>query len=168
MMSNRLVQFSCFLLLLSTVACSTAKKGSVSGDMMSSGKSLQTRKKITEYAKKYVGTAYKYAGTNPKTGFDCSGFTSYVLKSFQVEISPASAEQAKEGKKIPLDKVLPGDLIFFGDSAHIQHVALVVERTQDGIICVHSTNSHGVMVENVSTSEYWKPRILFARDVLSR
>ena len=38
------------------------------------------RKNITQYAKKYVGVRYKYAGKNPK-GFDCSGFCIEILKS---------------------------------------------------------------------------------------
>jgi cell wall-associated NlpC family hydrolase len=164
-MSYRLLQILSIALLLGATDCSTSKKGTT-GDVFAGGNALQTRKQITAYAKKYVGTSYKYAGTNPKTGFDCSGFTSYVLKSFKVTLSPASAEQAKEGKRVALDKVLPGDLIFFGEGSHIQHVALVVERTRDGIFCVHSTNSHGVIVENVSVSDYWKPKILFARNVV--
>jgi hypothetical protein len=32
---------------------------------------------------------------------------------------------------------------------------------------VHSTSSRGVVVENISTSKYWKPKILFARDVIT-
>lgn len=128
----------------------------------------QFRNRIVTYAQKYVGSDYKYAGTSP-SGFDCSGFTSYVLKEFKVKASSASAMQAKEGKSVPVDRVQPGDLIFFGESSnHISHVAMVVKRSKAGIVCVHSTTSRGVIVENVSTSNYWKPKILFARDVISK
>lgn len=126
------------------------------------------RQKVADYGKKFVGTSYKYAGQSPKTGFDCSGFTSYVLNEFGVIASPASAVQATEGRSVALDKVLPGDLIFFGESKKkISHVALVVKRGPEGITCVHSTTSRGVIVENVSQSTYWAPKILFARDVIS-
>ncbi|MBC7773884.1 MAG: C40 family peptidase [Phycisphaerae bacterium] len=126
------------------------------------------RTKVVEYGKKFVGTTYKYAGQSPKTGFDCSGFTSYVLKEFGVMASPASNIQATEGRYVALEKVMPGDLIFFGESKNkISHVALVVKRGSGGIICVHSTTSRGVIVENVTQSAYWKPKILFARDVIS-
>lgn len=128
--------------------------------------SMQLRNRITGYAQKYIGASYKYAGTSPSTGFDCSGFTSYVLKEFKVKVSSASAEQSKQGAKVSLERVRPGDLVFFGDESHIQHVAMVVERKKGNIICVHSTTSRGVIVENVSTSAYWKPKILFARDVI--
>ena len=126
------------------------------------------RKKVVDYGKKFVGTTYKYAGQSPKTGFDCSGFTSYVLKEFGVMASPASAIQATEGRYVSIEKVMPGDLIFFGESKNkISHVALVVKRGSDGITCVHSTTSRGVIVENISQSTYWKTKILFARDIIS-
>ncbi len=126
------------------------------------------RKKVVDYGKKFVGTTYKYAGQSPKTGFDCSGFTSYVLKEFGVLASPASAIQAAEGRYVAIEKVMPGDLIFFGETKNkISHVGLVVKRGPEGITCVHSTTSRGVIVENVSQSTYWKTKILFARDLIS-
>lgn len=128
----------------------------------------QFRQEVVKYALQLEGAPYKYAGTNPKSGFDCSGFTNYVLKQFDIPVSPASAAQSKEGIPVNLNAVQPGDIIVFGkNKQNIQHVALVVERTRNGIICVHSTTSRGVIRENISTSAYWKPLILFARDVIS-
>ena len=126
------------------------------------------RKDIAKHAKKYIGIPYKYAGKTPKTGFDCSGFTSYVLKKFDIEISTGSRYQAKTGKEIPLKRAKPGDLLFFGKGRKVTHVALVVRNTREGIEVIHSTSSKGIMVQNVSKSNYWKPKILFARDVISR
>ncbi len=166
---KNICSFSALVLfaILVMEACSTVKKSN-DPPASTNAASMQLRKRIIDKAEKYVGTNYKYAGTSPGTGFDCSGFTSFVLKEFNVQVSSASAAQAKQGYKIPLDRAKPADLIFFGDSNRIQHVAMVVKRTKDGIICVHSTTSRGVIVENVSTSTYWKPKILFARDVLSK
>jgi len=126
------------------------------------------RNEITTYSKNYVGVKYKYAGKDPK-GFDCSGFTSYVMAKHDVAISSSSKAQAMQGKAIPVNKVKPGDLIFFGKTGgkNVSHVALVVANESDGIYVIHSTSSKGVMVQNITTSSYWKPKILFARDVLS-
>ncbi len=148
--------------------CSTAKK-SVKPPPDTAGMSQKKmRQEVVNYALQYIGSSYKPAGKSPKTGFDCSGFTSFVLKQFDVTVSPASAAQSKEGKPVKLNAVQPGDLIIFGrNSKDIQHVALVVERNRDGIICIHSTTSQGVVRQNVSTSTYWKPLILGARDVIS-
>ena len=128
---------------------------------------MQVRQDVAGYAQNFVGIRYRHAGTSPRTGFDCSGFTSYILNEFDVKVSPSSANQSSQGLKIPLENVQPGDLIFFGHRGRVSHVALVVECTADGILCVHATNSRGIMVENVTISEYWQKKILFARDVIT-
>lgn len=128
---------------------------------------MQFRTGVAGWAQNYTGIRYRHGGRGPSTGFDCSGFTSYILDEFQVKVSACSRTQSAQGTKISLSEVLPGDLVFFGRRGHIQHVAMVVENTAEGIICVHSTSSRGVVVENISTSKYWKPKILFARDVIS-
>lgn len=170
-MSQRLLSVSFCALVLLCVACSPVKKNNKPNPGTSSGgssSSMQLRNRITDYAQKYVGSSYRYAGTSP-SGFDCSGFTSYVMKEFKIKISPASSAQAKEGRAVALDRTQPGDLIFFGEHKNrISHVAMIVKRSKAGIVCVHSTTSRGVIVENVSTSNYWKPKILFARDVVSK
>ncbi|MCC7466802.1 MAG: C40 family peptidase [Saprospiraceae bacterium] len=166
--------FHLFFLLPGLVVFASCSSSRSSVSSKSVAKSYTTavatpfRQKVVDYGKKFVGTTYKYAGQSPKTGFDCSGFTSYVLNEYGVPISPASAVQAKEGRKVPLEKVMPGDLIFFGESRRkISHVGMVVKRGPEGITCVHSTTSRGVIVENVTQSTYWKDKILFARDVIS-
>jgi cell wall-associated NlpC family hydrolase len=128
---------------------------------------MQYRTDITGYAQNFTGLRYRYAGRSPKTGFDCSGFTSFILDEFNVNVSSCSRTQSTQGVKIALDEVLPGDLVFFGRPGRIQHVAMVVEKTAEGVFCVHSTCTRGIVVENISTSKYWKPKILFARDVIS-
>ncbi len=126
---------------------------------------LQLREEIVQYAQTFVGLPYRYASRSPEKGFDCSGFTSYVLSKFDAPLSPSSRMQALQGKQVPLSEVVPGDLLFFGRNGQIQHVALVVEKTPGGIVCIHSTR-RGVVLENVHASSYWRPRVLFARDVL--
>ncbi|MEO1437096.1 MAG: C40 family peptidase [Bacteroidota bacterium] len=123
------------------------------------------RYKIVEDGKSCIGSPYKYAGKD-RRGFDCSGFTSYVMKQNGITISSSSKTQATNGRKIAVSQVEPGDLIFFGNSGKVSHVALVVSNTKEGIKVVHSTSSKGVILQNISTSNYWKPRILFARSVI--
>lgn len=129
---------------------------------------MQLREFIAGYAQNFVGIEYRHGGGGSKTGFDCSGFTSFALREFGISVSPASSAQAHQGQEVSLDAVLPGDLIFFGRRGRVTHVALVVRRTEEGIICVHSTSSRGIMVENISTSAYWRPKIMFARDVITQ
>ena len=91
-------------------------------------KTTQLRRDVTRYSKRYVGTNYKYAGKTPK-GFDCSGFTSYVMKRHDITLSASSRTQATQGRKIPLSRVQPGDLVFFGKRGKVTHVAMVLSNT---------------------------------------
>lgn len=161
--------FSPFLFLLLSAFASLSFKSvnHAPAGRASDAEMMQYRNEIIGYAQNFTGLRYRYAGRSPKTGFDCSGFTSYILGEFNVKVSSCSRTQSTQGVKIALNEVLPGDLIFFGRPGRIQHVALVVEHTAQGIICVHSTSSRGIVVENISTSKYWKPKILFARDVIN-
>lgn len=156
------------ILLFILIACSSFKSiGRGPVDRAEDVEAMQMRSDITGYAQNFLGIHYRHAGVAPKTGFDCSGFTSYILKEFNFKASSCAAMQSRQGDRISLDEVLPGDLVFFGRRGHIQHVAMVVERTAAGIMCVHSTCSRGIIVENISTSKYWKPKILFARDLIT-
>mgnify|MGYP002140704185 CR=1 FL=1 len=125
------------------------------------------RQQVISYAKQYLGTNYKYAGRSPK-GFDCSGFTHYVMDHFNVDVSPSSRDQAGQGRKIELSKVRPGDLIFFRrpKSRYIFHVAMVYSNDKKGVHIIHST-SRGVVIDNLNESKYWKPKAYIARDVVS-
>ena len=141
------------------------KKSAERAPKNGSNKEQRLREDITLQAKKHLGVKYKYAGKSPK-GFDCSGFTGYVFEKFDINLSGSSQVQGTTGKKIALNKAQKGDLLFFGKRGKINHVALIVANSSEGIEVIHSTSSKGVMVQNVSKSEYWEPRIMFARDVI--
>lgn len=155
---------SCFFLIPSVVLANKNPAKNPS-DRVPPTKNL--REDIVEFAQVFQGLKYRYAGVSPSTGFDCSGFTSFVLGQYDVKISPGSQTQATQGIRIPMNEVQPGDLVFFGRRGRITHVAMVVERTAEGVFCVHSTTSRGVVIENVSTSKYWAPKVMFAADVIS-
>lgn len=126
------------------------------------------RKDIVNYADDFLGSTYLYAGRDPKKGFDCSGFTYYVMKNFDITLSPASRLQENEGKPIKVKDVKPGDLIFYRRSkgGNVFHVSLVYANEPDGIKVIHST-SRGVVIDNITTNSYWAPKISTARDVIS-
>ena len=151
-----------------TYSSSSKSKTHKSRNKSDRGSSVALRKDIAKYGNRYLGIPYKYAGKNPKTGFDCSGFTSYIFDQFDIDISTGSKEQARTGREIPLKRAKPGDLIFFGKGRKVSHVGIIVKNTKAGIEVIHSTSSRGIMVQNVTKSTYWKPKILFARDVISR
>ncbi|MBK7869779.1 MAG: C40 family peptidase [Saprospiraceae bacterium] len=122
---------------------------------------------MVTYAQEFLGIHYRYAGRAPQTGFDCSGFTHFVMRNFDVDISTSSRAQIADGKKIDLKLVKPGDLIFFRRSSRsrISHVAMVFSNDENGLRVIHST-SRGVVIDDLMKSKYWRPKIYAARDVL--
>lgn len=126
------------------------------------------RNDIVTYAKKFKGTKYKYAGVSPKTGFDCSGFTHYVMDNFDIQLSRSSRAQAAQGTSKSVKDVEPGDLIFFRRSKKdpIFHVAMVVANDGRSLYVIHST-SRGVVIDDILASSYWRPKIDSGRDVVS-
>ena len=133
-------------------------------------KRAEIRSKITGMASKYIGSAYVFGGKGP-TVFDCSGFTSFIMRQFGIMVSPGAQYQALQGKHVDLDKAKTGDLLYFsayGRGGVITHVGLIIENNADGITIIHATTyRYGVIKENVSKSPYWRNKILFARDVIS-
>jgi hypothetical protein len=76
-------------------------------------------------ASKYLGTPYRWGGTDPKTGLDCSGLTQLVFRQLGVDLPRVAADQSRSGTKVDSMKdAQPGDLLFFGSPAH--HVGIYV------------------------------------------
>lgn len=138
------------------------------GGSASMSKETRLRSDIANYAQKFKGKPYLYAGKSPSTGFDCSGFTYYVMSNFDISVSPSSREQAKQGRSKPVNQAKAGDLVFFRRSpgTPIFHVALVLSAGNGTLKVIHSTTSRGVIVEDVMASTYWKPYIDSVRDVV--
>ncbi len=76
---------------------------------------------VVAYAKQFIGTKYTYGGSSPSTGFDCSGFTSYVYKNFGVSLPRTSGGQASAGTAVSQSNLAPGDLVIYSG-----HVAIYV------------------------------------------
>ena len=88
---------------------------------------------VASFAKQFVGTPYKWGGNGP-LGFDCSGFTKYVLRQFGVELPRVSYQQGQGGFAVAnRDALQPGDLIFWDNSSRntgADHVAIYIGNGQ--------------------------------------
>lgn len=155
------------ILIASIPACTTGKEFQTP---VQSDSEAALRQEVATFAQQFVGTKYKYAGRDPRTGFDCSGFTGFVLGYFNVPVSGPSASQEKLGKPIDLSNARAGDLIFFRRtrSGSVFHVSLVVSNGPEGLTVVHSTSSRGVVVDNIPNNSYWREKHATARDVISK
>ena len=105
---------------------------------------------IVATAKQYLGSKYTYGGSSPSTGFDCSGFTSYVFKQHGISLNRTAAAQYSNGVAVSRANLQPGDLVMFGKSG-INHVAIYIGGGQ---IIHASTPSTGVRIDSLSTGYY--------------
>lgn len=103
---------------------------------------------VLNYAYQFLGTPYVWGGSTP-SGFDCSGFTSYVYRKFGVNLPRVSRSQATVGTKVAYSDLQAGDLVFFG-SGSISHVGIYI----GGGNMIHSPRP-GKTVE-ISTMKYHK------------
>ncbi|MEV8534616.1 NlpC/P60 family protein [Streptomyces sp. NPDC051211] len=100
-------------------------------------------------AKTKLGSAY-ISGAEGPTAFDCSGLTQWAYKQAGVSISRTTWTQAKEGTRIPLSQLKPGDLVFF--YADLHHVGLYAGNG----MTLHASNPRGgVKYEKIS---YMQPQ----------
>ncbi|MFN2400151.1 MAG: C40 family peptidase [Gemmatimonadaceae bacterium] len=120
-------------------------------------------------ARRYLGVKYRYGGTSPSTGFDCSGFVRYVFARHDVRLPRTSREQVGAGTHVePSVRLLrPGDLMFFAENGlQVSHVAIY---TGDSRI-IHSTSSGGaVRYDDLASSrgQWFASRLVAARRIAS-
>ena len=104
---------------------------------------------IVATARKYLGYKYVYGGTSPSTGFDCSGFTSYIFRQHGISLNRTAAGQYSNGTYVSRSNLQPGDLVMFGSP--INHVAIYIGGGQ---IIHASTPSTGVRIDSLNSGYY--------------
>lgn len=115
-----------------------------------------TRVKLVNFAKKYLGDAYVWGGTRLGVGVDCSGFTQAIYRNFGYYIPRTSRSQGVGGTKISASNLKPGDLVFYGSSSYINHVAIYM----GGGRVIHASNKRdGIKISNM----YYRQPVRFVR-----
>ena len=115
----------------------------------SSGKGSQ----IAQYALQYVGCPYVYGGSSP-SGFDCSGFTTYVLKHFGYTVGRTASSQMDYGTSVSKSQLQPGDLVFFNSGNSSKRATHVGIYTGNGQFVHASTSTTGVIISDMNSSWY--------------
>ena len=119
---------------------------------------------IIQTAKSYRGTPYRYGGTT-RSGIDCSALVYHSFAAVGVNLPRTSTEQSKLGKKVPLKKARPGDVLFFATGKkkkEVTHTGIVTEALRKEVRFIHASTSLGVTEDYLSNS-YWTKAFLFAK-----
>jgi cell wall-associated NlpC family hydrolase len=118
---------------------------------------------IVNFAETLIGTPYRYGSTDPKLGFDCSGFITYVFEHFNISVPRSSIDFTNVGKEIPPTSAKRGDIILFTgtDSTErfVGHMGIIVSNT-DTLKFIHSTSGKAYGVTISPLSNYYKGRFV--------
>ena len=123
---------------------------------------------LLDRSKTLLGTPYRYGGSSRKTGFDCSGFVSYVYKEeLGIKLPRTTGELLKmDAPVIARSDLEPGDAILFNDRGRGRVTHVGIYMGDDEFIHSSSKRSGGVRVDKLS-NRYWNASYLQAKRVLS-
>jgi cell wall-associated NlpC family hydrolase len=124
-------------------------------------------RRVVPTAEQYIGVPYRYGGTSPATGFDCSGFVQYVYGVQGVDLPRTSRQMAGTGMGVePSARSLAvGDLLLFAQGGRISHVAIYAGRGR----FIHSSSSgNGVRYDDLATrrGRWFAEHLVAARRVV--
>ncbi|HEY9059616.1 MAG TPA: NlpC/P60 family protein [Pseudobacteroides sp.] len=118
--------------------------------------------RISQTAKTYIGVPYLWGGSSP-SGFDCSGFTQYVMQKNNIALSRTTAVQYTEGTWVNKANLQQGDLVFFSTyKPGPSHVGIYLGNNK----FIHASSSMGISITDLSNS-YFAPRYIGAKRILA-
>ena len=119
---------------------------------------------VVAFAQTLTGTPYVYASANPKRGFDCSGFITYVFNHFGIAVPRSSVGFTRVGKTIAAAQAKQGDLILFtgtdSTEKHIGHMGLVIAADSTALQFIHATSGKAMGVITTPLNAYYKKRFV--------
>jgi len=141
-----------------TVKADSVSRSGTSIDREASSKGQQ----VVEFAKKFLGTRYVYGGSTP-SGFDCSGFTSYVYKQFGYTINRTAAGQASNGVAVSKADLQAGDIVLFKNGGSgIGHAGIYIGNGQ----FIHAVKPGKPLGYSTLNSGYYSTNYVCARRIL--
>ena len=124
-----------------------------------SSPALASRFEMVKFAQKQLGVPYVTAGENP-SGFDCSGFTCYVMASTGSKIPRRAKDQYDASIKLKPSQAKMGDLVFFSNGGDISHVGMLINEPGQTKKMIHASSSKGISIVEIESSDYWNKRLV--------
>lgn len=123
------------------------------------------RGKILSESKKYIGIPYTFGSKDPSSGFDCSGYVSYVYKKSIGHKLPAGSKSqfsSGGGLLVNYDQLKPGDLMFFSHNGRsIQHVGIYIDNNH----FIHAPRT-GRRISIDEVGRYWKQKFVKGKSIV--
>lgn len=118
--------------------------------------------KIAALAKDLIGIRYRTGGSNPRTGFDCSGFVSYVFnEGAGIKLPRSSRDMRSVGRAVDIKSLKPGDLVFF--KINTSHVGIYIGDNK----FIHAPSTgRSVSIDSLMSS-FFQNKIVGARRVIN-
>ena len=110
---------SCALATSPTVAAQSGEPTSLAATASATMKAaavnaVSMAENLSMFALGLIGVNYRWGGNTPEDGLDCSGLVRYVFQQVTGVTLPHNArEMSRVGRKVRLDELRPGDLVFF-------------------------------------------------------
>jgi len=118
---------------------------------------------IVQMALGFQGVPYRLGGEEPGAGFDCSGLVRYVFEHYQVDLPRTVAEQYQSGRRVQIDDVQAGDLLFFSTiGPGATHVGIALGPSGPGEF-IHAPGDGGAVRVEHFDSPYWRSRLVGVR-----
>lgn len=119
------------------------------------------RENVLNYAKTFLGTPYCYSCSDPRKGFDCSGFVNFVFKNFNITLPRSSRDFKDLGPALNPEEFKVGDiLVFYGfqDPKNIGHVGIISEANGMNSKFIHASSGkkQGVIISDLNSAAYSK------------
>jgi cell wall-associated NlpC family hydrolase len=115
---------------------------------------------VVVHARRQIGIRYRYGGSSPQRGFDCSGLVRYAYRQAGVVMPRTTEAMSEIGFALRKSELKPGDLVFF-DTRHkpFSHVGIYV----GGHRFIHAPASGGAVQLVDMRERYWRVRYVGAR-----
>ena len=114
-----------------------------------------------------LGTPYRWGGSSPSKGFDCSGLVKYAFNDVAaVDLPRTSSEMASgHGQKVERKDLKPGDLLFFNiKSRKVNHVAIYLGNDR----FIHAPRRGKSVTIDTLKKPYWQSHYVVAKRVLPK
>jgi len=118
--------------------------------------------KLVSHARKQVGVRYRYGGSSPQHGFDCSGLVRYVYRQAGIVLPRTTEAMSETGLALRKSELEPGDLVFFDTRRKpFSHVGIYIGQQR----FIHAPASGGAVQLVDMRERYWRTRYVGARRV---